>query len=131
MSLSSKVVEILETAEAKALATQGPTGINVVPMSMIKVNDDSIWLFNFFMGKTADNIQANPSISLTAWTGMAGIQLKAETEYITEGDTFDESVEWCHTQNPDRVVKALIILKPTEIFDISPGGAYEEADLTV
>ncbi len=132
MSLSKNVIDTLETAEAKALATQGPTGINVVPMSMIRVNDDdSIWLYNFFMDKTAENIQDNPSVALTAWSDMKGIQIKAETEYITEGDLFDESVEWCHTQNPDRVVQALIVLKPTEIFDISPGGAYEEVDLVV
>ncbi len=131
MSFSNKVVETLETAEAKALATQGPDGINVAPMSMIKVNDDSIWLFNFFMDKTAQNIQTNPSVSLTAWSGMEGVQIKAKTEYITEGEIFNESVEWCREQNPDRVVKALIVLKPTGIFDISPGGAYEESDLAV
>ena len=131
MSFSKPVIEILETASAKALATQGPEDVNVVPVSMIRVNNDSIWLFDFFMEKTAQNIKANPVVSLTAWTGMNGVQLKGETQYLTEGETFDESVAWCHTQNPDRVVKGLIVFKPKEIFDISPGGAYREEDLLV
>lgn len=131
MSFSKPVTETLENADAKAMATVGPDGVNVVPMSMIRVNNDSIWLFNFFMDKTAKNIQTNPSVALTAWSGMTGIQVKAEVDYITEGEIFDESVEWCRGQNPDRVVKALVVLKPTEILDISPGGAFAEKDLVV
>ena len=131
MSLSNKVIEALETAEAKSLATVGQDGVNVVPVSMIKVNEDSIWLFDFFMKKTEANVRANPKVSLTAWTDMTGVQMKGDVNYVTKGDEFDASVEWCHTQNPERVVKGLIVLKPTKIFDISPGGAYEEEDLSV
>jgi predicted pyridoxine 5'-phosphate oxidase superfamily flavin-nucleotide-binding protein len=131
MSLSKIVAQTLETAEAKALATCGPDGINVVPVSMVKVNNDSIWLFDFFMNKTAKNIKDNTSVALSAWTGMTGVQIKGDITYITDGDEFDKSVAWCGEQNPDRVVKALIILKPTKIFDISPGGAYQEEDLEI
>src|SRR3989338_2963476 len=55
----------LETAAAKALATNGPEGINVVPVSMIRVNENDIWLFEFFMDKTAKNAEAGKKAVLT------------------------------------------------------------------
>lgn len=129
--MHKNIKETINKAEAKALATNGPHGINVVPVSMIKVNDQSLWLFDFFMDKTATNIQQNPEVALTAWIGMKGIQIKAKAQYITAGDEFTAAVTWVKGQNPDRVVKGLIILSPTKIHDISPGGAYTPKQLAV
>ncbi len=128
---SQSIKDALAKATAKALATYGSDGINVVPVSMIKVNDDTVWLFDFFMGKTMKNLTANPSVALTAWTDMKGVQLKCESIYKTNGSDFDAAVAWAHTQNPNRVVKGLIILTPTAVFDISPGGAFTAADLAL
>lgn len=129
MSLTPTISTTISSATAKALATYGPLGINVVPVSMIKVNDDSIWLFDFFMNKTIANIKSSPEVSLTAWSDMIGVQIKATTLYVTSGDDFDTAVTWVKTQNPNRVVKGLLILQPTAVFDISPGGAFEEKEL--
>lgn len=131
MTLSHTVTDVLMNASAKALATEGPAGINVVSVSMIRVLPDSVWLFDFFMEKTAQNLQAQTSVALTAWTDMVGIQLKADAEYVTEGEVFDEAVEWVQTQNPERVVKGLIVLRPTALFDISPGGAFSAPELSL
>lgn len=128
---SSTVRDILTTATAKALATNGSADINVIPVSMIKVNDDTIWLFDFFMDKTAQNLRTNTQVALTAWTDMKGVQVKADAQYITDGDEFTEAVAWVKEQNPARTVKGLIILTPTKIHDISPGGAFTESDLTI
>jgi predicted pyridoxine 5'-phosphate oxidase superfamily flavin-nucleotide-binding protein len=97
---------------------------------MIKVNQDSIWLFDFFMDKTRQNIQNNSAVALTAWTDMTGLQLRATAEYVTSGESFTQAVAWVQTQNPERVVKGLIILTPTDIFDVSPGGAFSTMELT-
>jgi predicted pyridoxine 5'-phosphate oxidase superfamily flavin-nucleotide-binding protein len=129
--LSPTISEALHTAEAKALATSGPGGINVVPVSMIKVNDDSIWLFDFFMDKSAKNVELSPQVALTAWSGMKGVQIKGTAEYLTSGPDFEEAVRFVASENPSRVVKGLIILSPTEIFDISPGGAFSATDLAL
>lgn len=131
MQFSTTLGEVLTKATAKALATTGPHGINVVPVSMIKVNQDSIWLFDFFMDKTVANLQSNSDVALTAWTDMTGVQLKAAASYYTSGPAFAEAVAWVATQNPARVVKGLIVLTPTEVFDISPGGAYSTDDLAL
>lgn len=129
MTITPTVKTILETASAKALATTDGFVVNVVPVSMIKVYDSSIWLFDFFMDRTAANIIQNPACALTAWDGMKGIQLKGNATYITEGAQFDEAVAWVATENPDRVVKGLLEITPIEIFDSSPGGAYSEVAL--
>ena len=128
---SSTIRDVLSTAAAKAFATYGNTGINVVPVSMIRVNDDTIWLFDFFMDKTVQNLDVKALVALTAWTDMKGIQVKADAQYITVGDEFTEAVAWVKEQNPARVVKGLIILTPTKIHDISPGGAFLENDLSI
>ena len=128
---SSTIRDVLSTAAAKAFATYGNTGINVVPVSMIRVNDDTIWLFDFFMDKTVQNLDVKAPVALTAWTDMKGIQIKADAQYVTEGVEFMEAVAWVKEQNPARVVKGLIILTPTKIHDISPGGAFLENGLSI
>ena len=128
---SSTIRDVLSTAAAKAFATNGIAGINVVPVSMIRVNDHTIWLFDFFMDKTIQNLGVKAPVALTAWTDMKGIQIKADAQYITDGDEFTEAVAWVKEQNPARVVKGLIILTPTKIHDISPGGAFLEDDLSI
>lgn len=131
MRITSTVKTILETAPAKAFATTCPEDINVVPVSMIRVNDSSIWLFDFFMNKTAHNACVSSACALTAWEGMKGIQIKGSVTYVTGGELFDEAVEWVQIQNPERVVKGLLIIDPTAIFDISPGGAYTAEELGI
>lgn len=106
-------------ATRKALATYGDNGINVVPVSMVRIVDNQIWLFNFFMGKTIKNIQENPLVALSCWDGLCGVQIKASVEYMTEGDQFEEAVTWVAEKNPDRVVRGLLILTPTGGFDVS------------
>ncbi len=130
--MHTKISDCITSATAKGLATAGSCGLNVVPVSMLKVNDDgSIWLFDFFMDKTAVNIQSNPEVALTCWSEMVGVQIKATAVYQTSGDDFDASVAWVATQNPSRVVKGLLILSLTAVFDISPGGSFSNEELSL
>lgn len=127
--MTKTVINLLQSAEAKALATIGQHGVNVVPVSMIRIVDSEIWLFDFFMDKTTENIKEKPTVALTAWTDMTGIQMKADITYITEGEDFEEAIAWVKEQNPERVVKSLLKLTPTSIYDISPGGAFTPEEL--
>ena len=83
------------------------------------------------MNKTASNACASSSCALTAWENMKGIQIKGDVTYVTEGEFFEEAVEWVQVKNPERVVKGLLIIVPTAIFDISPGGAYGAKELGI
>ena len=129
VKLSNKIRETITSAQAKAIGSLGAGGVNVVPVSMAHVHEDSIWLFDFFFAKTAANFKKNPAVAFTCWSGMVGVQIKADVEYITKGADFDKAVLWVRNQNPSRVVKGLLILRPTAIFDISQGGHFSPEDL--
>lgn len=128
---TSSVTDMLTNAKSRALASLGDDGINVVPVSMLKVNQNSIWLFDFFMDKTAKNILRHPNVALSVWIDMKGVQIKGSCAYITEGESFMEAVAWVKEKNPSRVVKGLIEITPTKIYDISPGGEFSEGDLMI
>lgn len=126
MEMNEHIIQSIGNAKSRAIATVGSDGVNVVPVSMAWVKDNEIWLFNFFMGKTIENIKQNPKVALSCWNGLEGIQVKGEVVYETEGDRFDSAVDWVATQNPDRVTKGLLIITPTDFFNISAGPSAGE-----
>lgn len=119
MELPEKIVHLIEIASGKALATYAPECLHVVPVSKIKVVDNKIWLVNYFMGKTIENIMQNPAVSLACWHGLEGYQIKGEVEYVTAGEIFTAMVEEAATEFPDRVVKGVLVITPQELFDVS------------
>lgn len=106
-------------ADGKALATLYKDSVNVVPVSSIKIVNDKIWLINYFMDKTLRNIIRNPHVSLACWKGLEGYQIQADVAYLIDGDAFTEAKQWVAKILPERIVKGLLILEPTEIFDVS------------
>lgn len=117
--ISQEVKNLLLNAEAKALATSYKDDINVVPVSSIKTVENEIWLIDYFFNKTRYNIKNNPTVSLTAWTGLQGYQVKATAKYLLKGENFEIAKKWIKDIHPNRVVYGLITLNPTGVFDIS------------
>lgn len=64
MTIDDSVKYIILNATSKAFATYGSAGINVVPVSSVQIINDTIWLIDYFMGKTSQHIQENPAVSL-------------------------------------------------------------------
>ena len=121
MELSPAVIEALVHADGKALATHGPHGINVVPVSTIRVEDGKIWLINYFFRKTLENLLAEPHVALTCAKGLTGYQIKGVATYLEEGGDFERARSWIADILPDRVVKGLLLIAPEEVYDIAPG----------
>lgn len=119
MKLTSDICDIINIAEARAVASAGPCGLNVVPVSMARATADEIWLFNFFMGKTIKNIEANEEVALSAWSGLAGVQVKGTAVHETSGERFEAAVAWVREHNPSRTTKGVVVITPTAAFDIS------------
>lgn len=119
MELSPQVIEGILQADSKAFATSGKHGINVVPVSTIRIVDDKILLMNYFLGKTLDNIAENPHIALSCWKGLGGYQIKGTALYIVGGDVFKESKEWIEKNVSNRTLKGLIIITPENVYDVS------------
>ena len=129
--MHTRVKDTILNAEAKALATYGPAGINVVPVSMIRIKDTTIDLFDFFMNKTMQNLDQTSSVALVCWSNLEGVQVKGVVTQIKNGPDFDEAKQWVQTQNPDRVLQTVLRVAPQELFDISPGGAFTHDELTL
>jgi len=119
MKLSESILHVLLSAQAKALATTGPAGLNVVPVSTVRIIEDEVYLVDCFFNKTRQNLQAENEVALTFWSGLIGYQLKAETEYLSFGGAFEKISKWAQQHYPERKVHGVIKLKPVEIFDIS------------
>ncbi len=120
------VADIIMQATAKALATYWSQGINVVPVSSIKIVDDTIRLVDYFMEKTSQNIQSYTDVSLVCRKDMMGYQIKASAEYLQVGDRYEQACKWILPIHPERKVKGLIVLHPSEIYDIAPMKNSEE-----
>jgi uncharacterized pyridoxamine 5'-phosphate oxidase family protein len=118
--MNQNVEKFILNAPSKALATYGKYGLNVIPVSSLKVVEGEIWLINYFMDKTLENIKDKNEVALVCWNKMFGYQIKGEIEYFENGEKFTEAVNWIADILPDRTVKGLLILKPKEIFDIAP-----------
>jgi len=120
MELSQQITDVLLNADGKALATRSEDSVNVIPVSMIKMTGDNIWLFNCFMGKTVENITKDSHVALVFWKGGEGYQIKATASYVTDGEIFEEARQFVAGVNPNRVLKGVLVLQPTEVFDVSP-----------
>jgi hypothetical protein len=122
MNLTTNMRTTLETAEGRALATTGPHGINVVPVSVITLTEaGEIYLYDFFMDKTVTNLTSDSTVALSAWSGLAGIQVKATAAYETAGERFAAEEVKMKAQFPDRTLRGVIILTPSAVYDISAG----------
>jgi hypothetical protein len=121
--MEQTIIDQILNAEARALATTGPNGVNVVPVSVVTVNDGHIYLYNFFMGKTVENLLAEPAVALTCWKGLEGIQIKAIAAYIEEGELFNLAQTEMLTRFPERTLSGVIVLTPTKVYDASADSA--------
>lgn len=126
--MNQNIEKFILNAPSKALATYGKYGINVIPVSSLKIVDGEIWLINYFMDKTLENILENKEVGLVCWSKMFGYQVKGEASYLEEGEKFEQARVWIKEILPERIVKGLIILKPKEIFDIAPTKNTHEFD---
>lgn len=117
--MDQAIIDQIVNAESRALATNGPHGVNVVAVSVVDVIDQQIHLYNFFMGKTAENFTVDPQVALVCWKGLEGIQVKADATYITTGEAFTTATTIMKERFPKRTLSGIIVLKPTAIFDVS------------
>lgn len=118
--MEQTVSQCVLEAEAKALATCAEGDINVVPVSLVRIVDEKIWLIDFFMEKTVRNLMKNPRASLACWKDTMGYQIKGSVEYLQQGTLYNQACQWVATIKPDKKLKGLIVFTPEEIFDIAP-----------
>ncbi len=114
-----EIQNFLLTSLSKSLATNGRHGLNVVPVSSLEVIDDQIWLFDFFMNKTAQNIESEAEVALVCWTGAKGYQFKGKAQQFYDGEQFDAALAIAAIKFPNRKLQGLIIITVNKIWNVS------------
>lgn len=122
--------ELKEQAKAAGilhLITASKAGVpNAAPMGAIWIMDnDTIWVSNNFMNKSAANIKENPNVSVLVWSREIGncFQLKG-TAVFEEGTADHKKMkEMLDAMKPGLPGKALLKISVKEIFTCMPGPA--------
>lgn len=120
MSMEPYIDQVINSP-MRVLATYGPVGINVVPVSVVTKEGSDIILYDFFMGKTIENIKVTGEMALTAWDGMSGIQIKGKACYESAGDSYINAVTVMRERFPERTLRGIIRITPLQVFSVSPG----------
>ena len=123
--MNKSIEERITGASSVAVATNGPHGIKVVPLSVWRIIGEEIFLYDFFMRKTVENIKSDSEVAITFSREFVGVQVKAEAVYETEGPAYEMAVTDMKKQFPDRTLKGVIRLKPKEVYDVAPGASPE------
>ncbi|HPC27514.1 MAG TPA: pyridoxamine 5'-phosphate oxidase family protein [Candidatus Methanomethylicus sp.] len=115
-----------------ALGTASKSGIpNAVPIGLGKFLDDETMVLvdNYFL-KTRMNLEENPVLALSFWVteerdGKAitseGYQLKGTAHFEDSGPTFERMRTDVKAIRADFPVRAVVIFKVTDIFDVKAG----------
>ena len=123
MKLSDQIIATIEGAENKVLATIGPDGPNVIPLSMVIVDGDSIMVCDCFMDKSAKNLFADDRAAMSFWKGFAGVQIKGRVSYEKTGEHFDRYTKWLEGKHPDRTLRGVLVMTAEAAYDLAPSNA--------
>jgi len=123
--ITAEMKKIAEKTKGFALATVTKDGEpHVIPVGFGKVlSDDELLLVDVFMGRTIENIKANPTVSVSVWDydSLQGYEFKGKARIETSGKVFDESVKMVKSMLPQLDAKAAVIVKVDSIYVRSPG----------
>lgn len=123
MKLTNEILEIINSADSRALATVGEDGPNVVPLSMVITDEDSIVICDCFMGKTAKNLISDSRAAIAFWKGFVGVQVKGQIAYETAGENFELYTKWLKEKHPDRMLRGVLVMAVEKVYDLAPSNA--------
>ena len=119
MKIPPEIKKAILESDNKALATSGKDGLNVVPVSTIFIKREKIILVNYFFNKTAENVMANPKVSLVCWKGFQGYQIKGMCQYLTDEKILFPVKKWAAVKFPQRTVTAILSISPEMIYEVA------------
>jgi predicted pyridoxine 5'-phosphate oxidase superfamily flavin-nucleotide-binding protein len=125
--MNQRIREIFENQQNVVLGTATKNGApNVVPIGAKKIIDDeTILISDQFFNKTLANMKDNPQVAITCWENMEGYQIKGNAVIETSGQIYQDTARWI--EEPGKQInmpiksKGAVLVKVTEIYDVSPG----------
>ncbi|HNS56651.1 MAG TPA: pyridoxamine 5'-phosphate oxidase family protein [Smithellaceae bacterium] len=123
VKVTAEIRESLQAAKLAYLATAAKDGTpNVVPIGAFKFLDDATLLISDqFFSKTLNNLKENPHIALSWWGEKGGFQIKADVAIHTEGEIFQQNVEWVKGINSKLKPKSAVVAKIAGVYIVKGG----------
>lgn len=146
--ITKKIIKLLPRREFVSVATCDLTGRpNAAPKFVVKAADNFIYLADFVIGRTYENLKINPKVSLSFMNidDLRGYQINGPVEIMDSGKEYGEIMEEMEkraisftarriveevrgerkhenfeTSFPDRVV--VYKIRIAEVIEIGPGG---------
>lgn len=123
--VTDEVKEQMKTAGVCHLITAAKSGVpNAAPMGAVwAMDNDTIWIANNFMNKSAANIAENSNVSLLVWSRELGNCFQLKGTATLESGTADHAKmkEMLEAMKPGLPGKELLKLSVKEVFTCMPG----------
>lgn len=123
--ITEKMKEQIAAVGVCHLITASKAGVpNAAPMGGLWVMDnDTIWISNNFMNKTAKNVRENPQVSLLVWSREIGncFQLKGTATLESDTDDYKKMRELMEARKPGLPKKELLKFVVKEIYTCMVG----------
>ncbi|MDD5167105.1 MAG: pyridoxamine 5'-phosphate oxidase family protein [Candidatus Omnitrophica bacterium] len=94
--LTQKINQLLKGREFISVATCDFNGRpNAVPKFLLKAEDNFIYLVDYTIGRTWENLKVNPrvSLSLTDRDNLTGYQVNGSVQIVDSGPVYEEIVD--------------------------------------
>ena len=96
MSVIKNALELIKAMEFVAVATADKEGKpNSAPKFFLKTDGKAIYLIDYSIGKTAENLKMNPGVSLSFidLNSLFGYKLNGKAEIIRKGKVYNECLK--------------------------------------
>jgi predicted pyridoxine 5'-phosphate oxidase superfamily flavin-nucleotide-binding protein len=125
VKLSEEMKAVMAKNKIFPVATASKQGIpNVAPIAFVQlVADDTIWIGDNYMQKTAANVKENPRLAIYFWDpdSKKCFQVKGTVSVKTSGADYEKMKQQVKAKNEKYPAKALMVLSITEVFECTPG----------
>jgi len=124
--LRTKALEFLKTKDFVSVATSDLNATpNAAPKFLLKVAQGYIYLVDYVIGKTCQNIKKNPKVSLSFLDtdSLIGYQVNGSVEILDKGDEYDgilsELLEKKIDLSAKRIIEGVSTGKSHQTFELS------------
>lgn len=123
--ITKKITELLKNKEFVSVASCDLIGHpNAAPKFLLKVENNFIYLIDYTIGRTWENLKINPQVSLSFadMDSLNGYQVNGSVEIISEGEAYKKIVKELHDKeislSSKRIVEGLYRGKKHENFEV-------------
>jgi Predicted flavin-nucleotide-binding protein structurally related to pyridoxine 5'-phosphate oxidase len=124
--ITKKIGEILRKREYISIASCDFKGRpNVAPKFLLKIEDNFIYLVDYVVGRTYENLKVNPQVSLSIMDteALKGYQINGSVEVIEKGSLYDSILDELKNKEislaTERVIKGVQQGQKHESFELS------------